>query len=63
MRLEDCGLLFEICERREEQQHTVKRLSVDALIREIGALATKGTLDVEAVDDKAAEATGAASEC
>jgi hypothetical protein len=40
---------------REEQQRPVK---VDRLIREIGALMAKQRLDLEAVDDKAEEATG-----
>jgi len=62
MRLEDCGLPFDACERHEEQQRPARAVNIDKLIRKVGMLAAKRGLDLEAVSDKAAETT-APSEC
>jgi hypothetical protein len=62
MRIEDGGLLFDACERREEQQRAARTVNVDRLIDELTELPPRRTLKLETADeaaeDKAAEAIG-----
>jgi hypothetical protein len=58
VRLEATKLLHSICERREEQQRSVRTVNVDALIAEIAELAPKPTLELETVDETAEDKAG-----
>jgi hypothetical protein len=49
MRLEDCGLPFDACERREERQRPAWAANVDGLINEFGELTRQTQLEVESV--------------
>jgi hypothetical protein len=53
MRLEDCGLPFDACERREEQQRVARTVNVNTLIDQLAELEPRRRPKREFIDEAA----------